>query len=412
MPNEIPRKNLAYYAPERERQHVMPRVPQSHSLHICPSACSRRNVITAMKYGDKQNISCLHITEADVISGNYENIIGDAIADLLEILTPPPRIFLLYFKCIDDFLGTDESALLQGLRARFAHIEFACCHIDPVALDGKIMPGMLIQSRLYSFLKKNDVHDNGMNLVGSFMPLDPSSEVHTLLRTLDIGPIRSLFECATYEDYQQMAKSRFTMVLSKMGELAAEVIEKNTGIPYCYCPTAFDPDMIVDNYRKIAASLNKDCPDFSVERGQAFEDIASTQKVVGSMPVIVDSATPSRIFPLAKMLVLNGFNVQLIFASRVFDIDRDDYEWLKKNRPGLRIERANNYENILGYGIDADSLTIGYECASVLRTNHCVDLWQGEGLYGFHGLHKLMRMIREAVMVKAHWKPLTMPGKF
>lgn len=412
MAAEIPRKKLAYYAPVRDRKHTVLRVPQSHSLHICPSACSRRNVINAIRYGDRRNISCLHITEADIVSGHYENIIGDAIADLLEVLMPQPRIFLLYFKCIDDFLGTDESALLQRLRTRFTDIEFACCHIDPVALDGRIMPGMLIQSRMYSFLKKNDVRDNGMNLIGSFVHLDPECELHALLKSFHIGPIRMLFECVTYEDYQQMAQSRFTMILSEMGKLAAQEIEKKTGIPYCYCPTAFDPDAIVENYRAISGLVGKACPDFGEERERAFKEIALTRKIVGPMPIIVDSAAATRVFALARMLVLNGFNVRLIFASRIFDGERADFEWLKKNRPELRIEHTDSYENILGCGIDAESLTLGYECASVLRSDHYVDLWHDEGFYGFHGLHKLMRMMREAVAVKANWKNLNIPGKF
>jgi|GEM_PF-2508861 Nitrogenase molybdenum-iron protein, alpha and beta chains len=412
MHSEIPRTTLAYLSPMRDRAKTVFRVPQSHSLHIAPSACNRRNVLSAFRNEDKENISCLNITEEDVVSGHYENIIGDAVDDLLEVLTPRPRIFLLYFKCIDDFLGTDEESLLNGLRQRFPDLAFVACHINPVALDGKIMPGMLLQSRLYSFLEKSIERDNGVNHVGGFVPIPPQCEIHELYRQLGIGPIRSLFTSTTYEDYSAMAKSRFTLVTSQMAELAAQEMEKNAGVPYCLCYNTFNPEDIVTNYRRITDILGEPACDFNDACEKAYIDIKYTCDVLDGIPLILGHSIPGRTFPLARLLLDNGFNLKLVFASRIFDIDRADHEWLKKNHPEVRIERGGTYEHLLGGGeSERKTLTLGYESAQVLRTDHVIDFMRDEGMFGFYGLHRLLEMMREAVAEKINWQERPIPGR-
>ena len=413
MPVEISRKTLAYFSPARpmrERPKANFRVPQSHSLHIAPSACNRRSVIWAIWRGNEENVSCLNITEADVVSGAYEDIVGDAVADLLDMLQPQPRIFLLYLKCIDDFLGTDEEALLAGLRARFPMLEFAVCHINPVSLEGKIMPGMLLLSRLYGFLKPSEIKDNGINYIGGSVRFHPQCEIHDLFRHLGLGPLRSLITCESIEDYHAMSQSRLTLVTSQAAELAAQEVEKNAGVPFCRCFNRLNPQGIADNYRHIAEFLGKEAPDYTAAIARAYADLAGTRAALGGMSVILAS-TPGGTFSVARLLLEHGFNLKLIFAGRVFDIDREDYEWLREKHPEVSIERDNSYKHIWGYGLEYESLTLGFEAARMLRTCHYVDFMPDEGFFGFHGLHKVLEMMREAVKTKADWPPQETPGK-
>jgi hypothetical protein len=72
------------------------RFPESYSLHVCPSACGRRFSIRAIHAGEKEFSSFLTISEADVISGHYEDTISDAISELLVEIEQKPKIFHIF----------------------------------------------------------------------------------------------------------------------------------------------------------------------------------------------------------------------------------------------------------------------------------------------------------------------------
>ena len=117
--------NISYFAPMHGK--ILPsnnRFPESYILHVCPAACGRRFGIRALQSGEKEFISFLVITEADIVSGHYEDSVGDAVAELLAEISWNPKIFFIYFYCIDDFLGTDEKSLLQRLHERFPPAAF------------------------------------------------------------------------------------------------------------------------------------------------------------------------------------------------------------------------------------------------------------------------------------------------
>jgi len=69
---------LRYFIPNRNRKKIILRTPESHSLYICPSACGRHRALRALKNDEKDFMSFIYITEADMVSGHYEEIIGDA----------------------------------------------------------------------------------------------------------------------------------------------------------------------------------------------------------------------------------------------------------------------------------------------------------------------------------------------
>ena len=95
--------NLTYFVQTRDRDKTVLRIPESHSLHICPSSCGRKIAFRAYQNGQKANNSFMYIKEEDAVSGHYEDNIEEAIGMLLEVLDPEPKAFLLYFNCIDDF---------------------------------------------------------------------------------------------------------------------------------------------------------------------------------------------------------------------------------------------------------------------------------------------------------------------
>ena len=115
----VDKLGLSYYLPEKAVPRTVLSIPGSHTIYIGPLSCTRRHFIHNIQYSSFREFSSLFITEADVASGHYEDVITESVSTLCNTLDPVPHIFILEFFCIDDFIGTDESALLQKLKTTF-----------------------------------------------------------------------------------------------------------------------------------------------------------------------------------------------------------------------------------------------------------------------------------------------------
>ena len=253
---DITETSLAYFLPKTERFHTILHVPGSHTLYVGPSSCTRRHAIHAIEHGDdRRDSSFLFISEADVISGSYEEMIGDAVAELCEIIEPEPHIFFIAVFCIDDFLGTDEKAMLEDLHARFPGKQFVVDNIDPVTLDKNKNMAMKKHVNIFSFLEPQASKDSGVNFLGNFVSLEPECEFLHLLKSWGVSTVREIFHCRTYEEYQDMTRSQLSIVMRFMGEAPAKFMQENMGIPFYYFPPDYNVYDIAKGYKEIAAML-------------------------------------------------------------------------------------------------------------------------------------------------------------
>lgn len=396
-------QQLSYHIPKHRKEKVTLRIPESHSLHICPPACGRRNGIRSVKNGEKEHISFLYITQTDLISGRYEALIGNAVEELLRVLKPSPKAFQLYVNCIDDFLGTDEAALIAEMEEHFPGVRFAVFHINPVAGADKVKPGERMHSQLFTFLRPLP-RDDGINFIGNFVSIHPDCELFTILKQWQIGPVREIFRCGDYAAYEDMAKSRLNIVLMPMGEYAAIQLKKKLGIDYISQPAAYRMEAFEQNYDALAKALDRPRPALGPYREAAQAEIAVTLEAVGNRGVIVDSGATMCPFSMTRALLEYGFNVRAVFALHFKDMDSTDRIWVQTNHPEVAIVQREGYRDILGYGFGADNLCIGYDSAFLLKANHFVDMYHDEGYYGYHGLCCLMKKMRRALEYTADWE--------
>ena len=399
-------RQLSFYIPKHGKEKITLRIPDSHSLHICPAACGRRNGIRAIKNGEKDHVSFLYLTQTDLISGGYEAQVGDAVEELLRVIRPRPRAFQLYVNCVDDFLGTDEAALVAELEARFPDLRFAVFHIDPVAGEANIKPGMRMHAQLFTFLRPMP-KDCGINFIGNFASLHPDCELFSILEHWGVGPVREIFHCRDYAAYEEMAKSRLNLVLMQMGEYAAQQLHKRLGIPYLYQPAAYRLDSFAEYYTALAEALERPLPDLSSYRSAAQAEIAATRQALGPRRIIVDSGATMRPFSMARALLEYGFSVQAVFAPHLKDMDGEDRSWVEQAHPEVAVLQREGYQDILGYRFGRDCLCIGFDSAFLLKANHFVDMYHDEGFYGYHGLCRLMQEMRGAMEKTANWEAAT-----
>ncbi len=357
----------------------------------------------------------MFITEADVISGRYEDLMVESVGKLIELLDPSPHIFFLAVFCIDDFLGTDETAMLERLRAAYPDRQFAMEHIDPVSLDEARNMGMKKHVNLYSFIKPALKHDRGVNFLGNFVSLEPECEFLALLKKWNAGPVRELFHCRTYEEYQDMGKSCLSVVLRYMGTHSGDFMRDTLNIPYYVFTTSYDAEKVAQGYGDIAEILGAERPDFTAEIAAVKEDAARTAAILDGMPVAIDSSASLAPFATAKALIDYGFNVRYVFRSNhSFQQDLEAKEYIERNCPQVIVTRAESYTHLCERIGESDCLAIGADCARVLRARHFADVWHDEGYFGFHGIHRLMETLRSAITAPADWSDvpqLTVKGE-
>ncbi len=404
------RRELAYYLPEPAKVHTVLRIPGSHTLYIGPLSCTRRHMVHAREYGDAGNVSSLFISEADVISGRYEDLVAESIAELSELINPTPHIFFLAVFCIDDFLGTDEEALLERLRSEYPENQFAVQHIDPVSLNDKMNMGSKKNATFYSFIKPGQPKDKGINFVGNFVSLEKDNDFLALLEKWGIGPVRELFHCETYEDYQKMGKSCLNILMRKISQGAADLMKEKLGIDYYPLMPGYDANEVARQYNEVGRMLGKDEIDFSEEIKSAISDARQTAAMLAGLPVAVDCSASLMPSYLAKSLIEYGFNVKYVFkSSHEFKLDAESENYIIEECPDVVLTTSDSFMHVKGLdGKSKDTrkkakkecLAIGADCSLILNAAYFADVWHDEGYFGFQGIHRLMEVIRNAVFSK------------
>lgn len=396
-------KGLSFRPPRPPRPRTVLRVPGSHTLYVGPQSCMRRHALGHRKHAEPGTASFLRVEQADVISGCYERLIEEAVSELVRNLAPSVLFINLF--CIDDFLGTDTDSLATWLSAQWPQTRFVFDRVHPVALDGKTTMSASKGANLYAFLEpvEPDRRDRGVNLVGSFVPLNPRSEFFSLLDAWGMGPIRQLFDCKTFDDYQDMARSRVTVVTRFNGRQGALDMQRRLHIPSFSFEPCYDPRQMEGLYRDLAVLLGQDPPDCGAWMRDVREKTARARAALGPTPLVVDSEATLAPFALARALLDEGFNVtHVLHSHHAFNADEADRTLLKQRYPHVlciasndpRLHMADRFRATLP--ADRTAVAVGTASARIAQTDRLVDMWHDEGHTGFHGIGLLMEQIERA----------------
>ncbi len=368
-------------------------VPESYQLFVCPFACGRHGAIGAIVQGLKHRLSYLYIDEADIVSGGYEQLICEAVEELLNELETRPKVLMIFVSCIDDLLGTDHDAILQTLRRSHKEIRFTVCHMNPISLDGNVPPPVNIQRKMYGLLERSQepVLEQAA-FIGNNVAIDLNSEVFEVLSASGYTEVKHISKCATFAEFQKLARGSLNMVPTPVGLAAAKDVMEKLGIEYVYMPVSYEFEEIDRYYEKILSKA-KSKMDFSKYRNKAMSAISSAKIEIGEMPVVIDGSATVRPFTLAKLLVSFGFHVGEIYAQQCIEIEKKSYLWLSENAPGIKILQPEHPRAPVVRKQERECLAIGFEGAYLSGARHVVNLANDETLYGYHGIEKLMDMM-------------------
>ena len=370
--------------------------PESYLLFVCPFACGRHTALGSVDNGIKDQVSYLFITEGDIISGGFEQMIIDNVGDLFEALPKRPKVLFIFTSCLDDLLGTDHDAINAELSQMFPDVQFRHCKMNPISLDSSLPPGITLNMNMYGLLNKTGKKEKIINVVGSNVTFPEDGDLKQLLSEKGYK-VYNISDFHTFEDFQHMADACLNIVSGPIALKAAEQMQEELDIPYIKAFVNYDPDSIEAFYKELSEILGEDfvTPSHSY-REKALAKIEEAKAVIGEYPVAVDYQAVLKPYSLGYMLAKYGFHVGMIAADGIAGHEKVNHEKLLELVPNVQIINPIHH-NAVKFGHEGDyHLCIGFDCGYMTGSKKVVNLMQDEGLYGYDGICRLMDMLIDA----------------
>lgn len=391
------RSGLEYNPPARgvwNIVHTGMLVPEAHQIFVCAQGCLRGVVLTAAEMNALDRMSWISVEEQDMFDGSMESDIIEGTAEILNKLPKQPRAVLLFLSCIHLFAGCDFGMILNELRERFPHIDFADCYMTPT-MRKSITPDAKMRIQLYDMLKPVKLNENSVSIIGNDRATDEGSELVKIIRRS--GKIlRDITYCKSYDEYLDMAQSTVNITYIPNAKPAGEMLESRLGAKHLYLPASFDYDEIRANYGLLCERLGVETPDFSKDISKAENALEHALDIIGDTPVAVDFTAVTRPFGFAWLLCRHGFNLRYIFADVIGAEDKDAFEQLRENFPDIIICSAVNTAMQFTSAEKEKVLAVGQKAAYYCGTDNFVNIVSNGGYYGFAGIAKLAELMEDA----------------
>lgn len=393
FPNPF-KSGLEYNPPARGTWNIVHTgmlIPESHQIYVCAQGCLRGVILTAAEMNAMDRMSWVSVSESDMFDGTIEDRAVDGTEKILNKMKSHPKCVLLFFSCIHLFAGCDFEMIIQRLSKDFPDIDFVDCYMTPT-MRKSISPDAKLRIQMYKPLRRKNIQDKFVNIIGCDRPTDEDSELVRLLRSNGYG-IRDITECKSYDEYLKMGDSFLNITYLPVAVQSGEILSERLGQKNLYIPLCYSYEEIEKNYIKLCSCLEIPVPDFSEEIKECNEVLRDTLSILGNTEIAIDFTAVPRCLGLARFLSEHGFNVAEIYADTFSMEEEKDFLWLKENRPDMEIVSVVNVKmrfaanNCSGKKI----LAIGQKAAYYCQTEYFVNMVSGGGFYGFSGIRKLCK---------------------
>ena len=379
-------------------------VPESVMLIVAPGCCGRNTSLISSMPEYKNRFFYLEMSEPDLVTGRHLNKIPDAIKEVLAFLKDNgkkiPKVVMICITCVDALLGTDmdrvcrkaEDALTGG---EFEGVKVRPCYMYALTREGRRPPMVHVRQTIYSLLEPMEKDPRSVNIIGGFAPLE-NTELITYLKSSGIRNIRQISTCKTFEEFLDMARANFNIVIDPEARAAAEDMNKNLNIPYIELTRVYSTDKISSQYKALSSVAGLDIID-SEEKAEADEAVARLKEAYPDLAFNVGECTNANAFELALSLVRMGFKVDEIYAT----LAPENFVYVKNLAmlsPDTKIY-CNMEPTMLYYKISSSKaqVTVGKDAKF-----YCPDIpniaWnQDTRPFGYQGVRDLMNKVFEAL---------------
>ncbi len=359
-------------------------IPESRILFVCPVSCARIICLNAVKYGYKNRINVLALTEDDIVSGNYEEKTIEAACYVLDHLKKRPKALILYVSCIDAMLGNDHSFQTEEIMAHYPDVNCFVLKMCPITRYSGDLPLVALQHDMYAPLPAEKVpHTRTAAFIGSNIAYEESNE---LVRLLEDNGFRALHIQASdsYADYLAVRESSLNLCLMPFGKSAAAMLKERYDTPFLPYFAKYDYASIRDTLAKVCAALAIPLPDIDAMEQETTRILRETAAYISDTELVIDGI--ATLFPDALRTTLQecGFRVRRVYSDSVErrEPDRDSGD--------VTVAKTRSF------GETEPVIAIGMVSASFEGAVNAIDIFYDNGWWGHDGLRRLARAIRNA----------------
>ena len=390
---------LSYASPVRgvwNIVHIGTLLPQAHEVFVCPTSCLRGVVLTTAEMNAMDRLSTITVGEDNILEGDMEEALQKGCERIIRELPDRPRAMLVFTSCIHHFLAVNYQRVYTILRKEYPDIDFIDCYMDPIMRRTKpAIPSLWRQ--IHRLLPSAEKRQDQANLVGNCFVYGDDCDLTVFLKNAGIR-VLDLNTCPDYDTFLEMAHSPVNFTFHKTAVSAAKDMQLRLGQTWIPMHPGYNYDVIdADMLRAAeffgAAGLSEE--EIQSQRNLTEQAVLETRRLLGDTPVSLDYTAVDCPLELALYLLDHGFHVESVFID-VFTESQEIFERLKKKAPQLKIYQS------LGWNIrkmdrfhDGKITAIGQKSAYFLNTDYFVNIVENDGMYGYRGIRRLMRLLSE-----------------
>ncbi len=363
-------------------------IPESRILFVCPVSCARIICLNAVKYGYKDRINVLALTEDDIVSGAYEQKTVEAACEVLETASPVPKALILYVSCIDAMLGNDHSFQCEEIMERFPGVNCFVLKMCPITRYSGDLPLVALQRDMYAALPDLAEEEAGERektvvFIGTNIALSEDNELVSIIKSAGLRPLH-IQASDSYGDFLAVRKASLVMSLMPFGSSAAKLLKERFGIPFIPYFAKYDLVSIRKTVKDLCEAIGAPLPDMDAMEDETMDILRKTAEAVGDTELIIDST--ATLFPdaLRDTLKAAGFKIASVLADDAARTAPD------VDSGSINVPRARSY------GARRDAIAIGMVASSFEGTAKSVDIFYDNGGWGHQGLRSLAKRILEA----------------
>lgn len=298
-------------------------IPGSVMLLVGPGCCGRNTTILSEMGGYSDRFFFYIMDETDIVTGRHLKKIPQAVCEIVEALEKKPTVVMICMTCVDALLGTDMERVCRKAEDK-AGLPVVPCYMYALTREGRKPPMVDVRRAVYSLLEPTTRNRKTVNLLGYFAPLRESCELYDILQQIGITKINEISRCQTFDEYKDMAKANFNIILNPEARLAAQEMEKNLHIPSIELTRLYQVVQIHKQYQALAQVLGTTIDD-SKWHEEAKALVAQVRETYSGTTVAIGEMQNGNAFDMALALTRYGFVVKEIYAN----IGPDDFVYVR-----------------------------------------------------------------------------------
>ena len=374
--------------------HIGFKIPDAHQIYICADNCMRGVVMTAAEMGELNRFSSVILEEDDMVfAGRLEESTIEGVTDVLNSLPEMPPVVIVFPVCVHKFMGCDINFIYDELSKRFPSVKFVRGFMDPVMQKRGTTPDQRLRKAMFDIIPDGE-KDGSVTVMGCDMPLAKDNDIRKLLEAQGVT-VRDEASCSSLQDYYDLGKCSSVICSYPAGLLGTTAFCKRIGRPLVYMPFTFSYDEIDEALSEIGT-----VPVFN-GRVSCDRAAAGLKTLLGDTEIALDYTAVPRPLSLARFLIEKGFNLKRIYLDAIDPDEKNDFDWLVSNAPGLIICATMHVKGRRPLRAESDRkiLAIGQKAAWFEGTEYFVNLIEGGGLYGYAGIKAFLKLMEDAFIV-------------